>query len=192
VIKKYYSSLAETNIVVLFILCFTVVLLVNIANKLMFFAFGSGDLFYSIYNNIRSELSFLNLMVLDRIAPALMFMGSFYGTIIKSLFFVFSITVHAAIIQFILHIFIRPPLRFSITLGVFYITSIFFYVLNLVPYIGGVIFSFLLLIYTARGIAGANGFSKFRGFLLVISPLLFFPIIGFVIFISVFKVFSLF
>jgi hypothetical protein len=184
--------MAGTNIVVLFILCFTIVLLVNTANKLLFFTFGSGDLFYSIYNSIRADLGILDLVMVDKLAQALMFMGSFYGTIIKTFFFVLSITFHAAIMQFILHIFMRPPARFSVSLGIFYTTSIFFYILNLVPYIGGAIFSFTLLIYVSRGIAGVNGFSRLRGFLLAISPLLFLPLAGFILLVSVFKVFSLF
>ena len=191
-IKKYYLNLLNSNIVALFILCFTIVLLVNIMSKLFFFTFGSGDLFYSIYNSVRSDLRFLNIIALDKIAPALMFMGSFYGTIIKTLFFVVSITVHAAIIQFILHMFIYPPKRFSTTLGIFYTTAIFFYVINLVPYIGALIFSIILLFYTSRGIARANGFSTIRGFLLVMFPLVLFPMLGFIFLVSVFKVFSLF
>lgn len=192
VIKKYYSNMSRTNIVVSFILCLTIVLLVNTSNKLLFFTFGSGDFFYSIYNSIKSELGGLDLVMIDKLAQALMFMGSFYGTIIKTFFFVFSITLHAAIIQFILHIFMRPPMRFSTTLGIFYTISIFFYILNLIPYIGGVIFSFIFLIYVSRGIADANGFSRLKGFLLFISPLLFLPLTGFVFFVSIFKVFSLF
>lgn len=189
--KRLYSNMMNMNIVLLFIICITVVLIVEILRTAIFFAFGSGDFFYILFNNLKEALGFFDPIV-ERYVAALMFTGSFYSTLIKPFIFVLSITIYAALIQFVLHIFIYPPKRFSTTLAVFYTSIISFYLLNLIPYVGGIFFSLVLLASTVSGVSKINGFSVFKGFMLFLAPSVMLGAVSFFAFISVLKVFSLF
>ncbi|MEI6079173.1 MAG: hypothetical protein WCQ53_00855 [bacterium] len=189
--KKVYYNLMDGRVIVAFLFCYMVMFLIGVLNKLLLFSFGMGDTFFSVFRFFSTELGVSN-PVLKSLMSYLMFLGSFYGALIWPLFYLVSMTFYAAIIQVILHIFLKEPKRFSSTLSVLYTVIAFLYALTLLPYLGQLAFGILLVFMVGKEIAVRNSFSKAKGVLLFISPGIIMSILSFGFLFSIFKMISFF
>jgi hypothetical protein len=189
--KKLYSNLLNGRVIISFLFCYIVLFLVGAVNKLLMFSFGHGDVFFSIFRFFNTEFG-LSETTLKPLLSYLMFLGSFYGALIWPFFYLVSMTVYIAVVQVILHIFLKNPKRFSMTLSIFYTSIAFLYVLTIIPYLGHFAFSMLLMFLAGKEIAHKNSFSTTKGIALVVSPgiLIFIVSAGFLF--SVFKMISFF
>jgi hypothetical protein len=189
--KRLYSNLLNGRVIMSFLFCYIVLFLVGVINKLLMFSFGHGDVFFSIFRFFNTELG-LSETTLKPLLSYLMFLGSFYGALIWPFFYLVSMTAYAAIIQVILHVFLKNPKRFSVTLSIFYTVIAFLYILTIIPYLGHFAFSVLLVFMVGKEIAHKNSFSTTKGVVLVISPgiLTFVVSLGFLF--SVLKMISFF
>lgn len=189
--KKLYYSLINGRITSSFIFCYIILFLVGALNKLLLFSFGFGDSFYSVFKSVTSGLG-VSDSVLNSLASYLMFLGSFYGVIVFPIFKIISVTFYAAIIQMILHIFMREPKRFSTTLNIFYTVMAFLSVFTIVPYLGSIVFSVLFLFMVGKELAEKNSFSTTKGVLLLLAPSVLTLLISLGFLFSIFKMISFF
>jgi len=180
-LKKLYYSLINGNIITSFIFCYIALFLFGVLLKLLSFSFGYGDIFYSMLNFFRGTLdapsSHFNSLI-----SFIMFLGSFYGLVIGPMMHLFFIFIYAAAIQFVLYVFIKRPKRFSITLSTIFTTMAFFYVLNLVPFIGPLAYVCCFIYFVSRELGKQNSFSTGKGVFVIFVPfllVLFFAIIAF-------------
>jgi len=189
--RKLYTNLLNGRVIISFLFCYIILFLVGAVNKLLMFSFGHGDVFFSIFRFFNTELG-LSETTLKPVLSYLMFLGSFYGALIWPFFYLVSMTVYAAIIQVILHMFLKNPKRFSVTLSIFYTVIAFLYILTIVPYLGHFAFSVLFVFMAGKEIAHKNSFSTTKGVVLVIFPgiLMFIVSLGFLF--SVLKMISFF
>ncbi|MEI6092143.1 MAG: hypothetical protein WCQ47_00490 [bacterium] len=189
--KKLYYNLINGRIFGSFLFCYIILFLVGALNKLIMFSLGRGDSFFTVFKAVTSGIG-LSDSVLNSLASYVMFLGSFYGVIIFPIFQIVSITLYAVIIQMLLHLFMKEPKRFSVTLNIFYTVLAFLSVLTIIPYIGSIISGVLFLYMAAKELAEKNSFSTNRGILLLIAPsmLMFILCLGFLF--SIFKMISFF
>ena len=189
--KKIYNNLMNGRTINAFIFCYLILFLVGVLNKFILFGFGRGDTFFTVFKFINTQLG-LSDSVFNSLMSYLMFLGSFYGALIWPLFYLIMMTFYAAVIQFILHLFLKDPKRFSITLTVFYTVIAFLYVMTIIPFVGQLAFSLLFTFVIGKEIAAKNSFSTGRGILLKISPGIVVLILSLGFMFSLFKMISFF
>ncbi|MCX6111964.1 MAG: hypothetical protein NTY22_01585 [Proteobacteria bacterium] len=189
--KRIYYNLINGKTITAFIFCYIVLFLVGALNKFLLFSFGRGDTFFTVFKFINTELGLSNT-VFNSLMSYLMFLGSFYGALLWPFFYLVMMTFFAAVIQFILHIFLKNPKRFSITLSIFYTVIAFLYILTVIPFVGHLAFSILFIFMTGKEIAAKNSFSTGRGVLLMITPGIVVSILSFGFIFSIFKMISFF
>ena len=189
--KRIYNNLMNGKTITAFIFCYLVLFLVGALNKFILFGFGRGDTFFTVFKFINTQLG-LSDSVFNSMMSYLMFLGSFYGALIWPFFYLIMMTFFAAVIQLILHIFLKDPKRFSITLSVFYTVIAFLYVLTILPFVGQLAYSLLFTFMVGKEIAARNSFSTGRGVLLMISPGIVVLILSLGFVFSLFKMISFF
>jgi len=122
----------------------------------------------------------------------MMFLGSFYGVFIRAFLFLALMFLYASVLQTILHLCLKKPARFSKILAIFFTVTSMLYLLFFIPVIG--IFLFLLgfIYFAGKEIGKTDGFSTFKGIMLIIAPKLIFLLIIFFAAASLLNVVSFF
>ncbi len=189
--KSLYNYLLKSKPLVSFLFCYAVIVLVGLIQKLFLFSFGQGDIFYYLFDFIKNGLG-SNDVALGKFLSYVMFLGSFYGIFIKAFLFLVLMFLYAAFVQFLLHIFIKKPVRFGNILSIFFTVISILYLLFFIPVIGALFFSLGFLYFVGKEIGKANGFSIFFGILLIIAPKLIFLLLIFFTAASFLNVVSLF
>ena len=189
--RSFYNYMLRSKPLMSLIFCYFVISLVGLLQKLFLFSLGKGDIFYYIFDLVKNSLG-VNDASLGKLLSYIMFLGSFYGIFIKAFVYVVVLFLYASVIQFILHLFVKRPIRFGNLLSIFFTSTAIFYILMFIPVIGAMLFAVSFLYNAAREIGKANGFSTLLGVALLITPKLVFLLIILMVTFSVLNVVSLF
>jgi hypothetical protein len=155
------------------------------------FSFGQGDVFYYLFDLIKNNLDSNNATAV-KFLSYIMFLGSFYGIFIKAFLFLVLMFMYAAFLQFLLHIFIKNPVRFGNILSIFFTAIATLYLLFFIPIAGAVLFSLGFIYLAGKEIGKVNGFSTLKGIVLIIAPKLIFLLVIFLTMASLLNVVSFF
>jgi len=167
--KSLYRYLLNSKPIISFLFCYAIIVLVGLVQKLFLFSFSQGDVFYYLFDFIRNSFS-SNDATAAKFLSYIMFLGSFYGIFIRAFLFLVLMFLYAAFIQFLLHIFIKNPVRFGNILSIFFTIITMLYLLFFIPVVGAFLFSFGFIYFAGKEIGKADGFSTLWGILLVIAP----------------------
>lgn len=185
--KKFFNYLAEGKTGVAFFTAYLFIFMIDGLKVLLLFNTGNGDVFYRLFNLFRENVKGVS-GVADPLLSLFGFVGSFYWVIISPLLYLLLISLYGAVVQIILHAMMKPkPKRLSVTLSILFAAAGFFYIVKVIPVVGGLVFSLMFLYVSGSMIAQKNGFNKWRGVLVCMLPFvlaflfglsLFFSIIG--------------
>lgn len=189
--RSFYDHMLRSKPITSLIFCYFVIALVGLLQKLFLFSLGQGDIFYYIFDLVKNDLG-VNDASFGKLLSYIMFLGSFYGIFIKAFIYVAALFLYASMVQFLLHLFTKEPVRFSELLSILFTTVAIFYILTVVPIVGVILFALGSLYNAAREIGKANGFSTLRGILLLIAPKLIFLLVILIAVFSASNVVSLF
>ncbi len=189
--RSFYYSLLKSKPLISLVFCFLVISLIGLLQKLFLFSLGNGDMFYSFFDLLRNGLG-INDASFSKLLSYIMFMGSFYGVFIKAFLYIVVLFIYAAMVQFLIHLFIKHPARFGSLLSIFFTVTALLYILTFIPLVGSILFALAFLYTSARHIGKLNGFSTLWGLVLLITPKLAFLLIIVLAATSVFNVVSLF
>lgn len=189
--KTLRNYLLKSKPLVPFLFCYAVIVLVGLIQKLFLFSFGQGDIFYYLFDLIKNGLG-SNDVALGKFLSYVMFLGSFYGIFIKAFLFLVMMFLYAAFLQFLLHIFIKNPVRFGNILSIFFTVISMLYLLFFIPVVGVFLFSLGFIYFAGKEIGKVNGFSTWKGVLLIIAPKLIFLLLIFFTAASLLNLVSLF
>ncbi len=168
--KKYFNYLAEGNLLPAFFTSYLLIFIINSIRSLVLFSFGSGDIFFRLFDIIRGAMLEIGLPV-DTFISTMGLMGSLYSVIVAPLFYLLFIFFYSVFVQFILHIFVKgKPKRFSVTLSIMLATAGFFYILKIVPFVGSFLFSLVFLSVSGSYIAKKNLMPRWKGVLFCALP----------------------
>jgi hypothetical protein len=165
--------------------------LVGLLQKLFLFSLGQGDIFYYIFDLVKNNIG-VNNASLEKLFSYIMFLGSFYGIFIKAFVYVVVLFLYASMVQFLIHLFVKNPVRFGNLLSIFFTTAGILYILIFIPRVGAILFALGFIYNVARETGRSNGFSTLLGVLLLIAPKLIFLFIILLVTTSVLNVVSLF
>jgi len=174
--KSFYSYMLRSKPIVSLLFCYLVVLLIGLLQKLFLFSLGRGDVFFYLFNLIKNSLNASDTSF-TKVLSYVMFLGSFYGVFIKAFLYVLIVFLYGAVIQFLIHIFIKRPARFSALLSIFFTTTAILYIFIFIPFIGVLLFAVSFVYNVAKELGKINGFSTLWGVVLVIAPKLIFLLI---------------
>ena len=143
--KKYFNYLTEGNLLPAFFTSYLLIFIINSIRSLILFSFGFGDIFFRLFDIIRTAMLEIGLPV-DPFISMIGLMSSLYWVVISPLFYLLFIFFYSVFVQFILHVFVKgKPKRFSVTLSIMLATAGFFYILKIVPFVGSFLFSLVLI-----------------------------------------------
>ncbi len=181
--KKYFNYLADGNLLPAFFTSYLLIFIISSIRSLLLFSFGTGDIFFKVFDIIRAGMFEIGLPV-DPFISIMGLMGSLYWVIISPLFYLLFIFFYSMLVQFILYVFIKgKPKRFSSTLSILMTTAGFFYILKMVPFVGSFLFSLVFLYVSGSYIAKKNLISKWKGiFFCAMPPLVLLLLLGSFIF----------
>mgnify|MGYP001437827174 CR=1 FL=1 len=181
--KKYFNYLADGNLLPAFFTSYLLIFIISSIRSLLLFSFGTGDIFFKVFDIIRAGMFEIGLPV-DPFISIMGLMGSLYWVIISPLFYLLFIFFYSMLVQFILYVFIKgKPKRFSSTLSILMTTAGFFYILKMVPFVGSFLFFLVFLYVSGSYIAKKNLISKWKGiFFCAMPPLVLLLLLGSFIF----------
>lgn len=189
--KSLYDYLLKSKPLIPLLFCYAVIVLVGLIQKLFLFSFGSGDVFYYLFDLIKNSLNSGDVNSV-KFLSYIMFLGSFYGIFIKAFLFLVLMFMYACVLQFILHVLTKNPVRFSSMLSIFFTVITMLYLLFFIPFAGAFLFSLGFIYFAGKEIGKANGFSTLRGVLLIVAPKLIFLLLIFLTVTSLWNVVSFF
>ncbi len=168
--KKYFNYLTEGNLLPAFFTSYLLIFIINSIRSLILFSFGFGDIFFRLFDIIRTAMLEIGLPV-DPFISMIGLMSSLYWVVVSPLFYLLFIFFYSVFVQFILHVFVKgKPKRFSVTLSIMLATAGFFYILKIVPFVGSFLFSLVFLSVSGSYIAKKNLIPRWKGVLFCTLP----------------------
>ena len=174
--RSFYNYMLRSKPLVPLAFCYAVVVLIGLIQKFFLFRLGLGDNFYYVFQLIKNTLNTSDASF-TKFLSYIMFLGSFYGVFLWGLILIILVFLYAALVQFLIHIFVKSPARFGTLLAVFFSTFGLLYVFVFIPFIGMPIFALGFLYIAGKGIGDINSLSTLKGVLFLIAPKLLFMLV---------------
>lgn len=189
--KIFYEYLLKSKPLFSCLFFCVIVIILSFIQKIFLFSTGTGDIFYTIFQNFKGLLG-KDYNAFDRAFSYLMFLGTFYGVFLKAILYIFAIFIYSSAVQFLLHLLIKKPERFSRILSIFFTNLALLYVLNYIPYLGPFIFMIGFLYLVSRQIGKLYSLSTLAGFGILVTPKIISVIVFFILVFGLINTASLF
>ncbi len=183
--KKFFNYFTDGKAGLAFLTAYLLIFIINGLKALLLFNSGNGDIFYRLFSLLSDYFKSISGVV-NPVLSMFGFIGSFYWVIVSPLIYLIFVSLYAAVVQLLLHATMRSkPKRFSITLSIIFTSAGFFYIIKVVPILGGLLFSFMFLYVSGVLIAKKNDLNKWRGVFMCLLPFILVFVFGLSLFFSI-------